>query len=285
MVINFLTKSIIMKMSELSILALILLMNCIIIDITSAFNGSLLTRISNQRGGVVTFVQKKAVGTTFSSFNHHAQHGNKSGLNTSADDEAAAAEEERIQHDSIDELSESATDILNSPAFLKRKLELLKEDVLKVETDIAEIKVIVEEGKAEWGERLDQLDKEFINIQERLIKQTSESGGKALIEVARKLLDVIDNYDRAFKSVTPSNDDETAIEADYKKSYDSIISTFKQLGIEQLDTIGQEFDYEKHQAVFTRPSEYEEGVICEELATGWVLGDQLIRPAMVCVSQ
>merc|ERR1712241_645408 len=125
-----------------------------------------------------------------------------------ADDEAEAAEEESMQQDITEDLSESATDILNSPAFLKRKLELLNEDVLKVETDIAEMKGIVEEGKAEWGERLDQLDKEFVNIQERLIKQTGESGGRALIEVARKILDVIDNYDRAFKSVTPSNDDE-----------------------------------------------------------------------------
>lgn len=254
-----------MKSTEFSILvALFLLAN-----ISFAFNGDINYRISNLQSGVYAFLQKKPT-TTFSF----------SKLYTSSTDDEAQEEETKDDEG-------GATDILNSPAFLKRKLELLKEDTLKIETDITEIKTKVEEGKAEWGERLDQLDKEFLNIQERLIKQTSESGGQATIDVVRKILDVIDNYDRAFKSVqAPSNDVEAGIEADYKKSYDMILATFKTLGVEQLDTIGQEFDYEKHQAVFTRPSdEYDEGVICEELATGWTLGDVLIRPAMVCVAQ
>jgi len=217
-------------------------------------------------------------------------------LYTTAEDEAnevGKKHEEEIKDQQMhpehttDELSlppEEGTDILNSPAFLKRKLELLKEDVTKVENDIEEMTLKVEEGKAEWGERLDQLDKEYKNIQERSIKMSSESGGRALIEVARKLLDVVDNFDRAFMAVTPSNDEEAAVEAEYKQAYQNIMSTFKTLGIEEVETIGKEFDYELHQAVFTRPSEYEEGIICEQLQTGWKLGDMLIRPAMVCVS-
>jgi len=218
-------------------------------------------------------------------------------LYTSVDDELDEIEkkheDEIKEHQmhpehSTDELSlpeEGSTDILNSPAFLKRKLELLKEDVAKVEQNIEEMSIKVEEGKAEWGERLDQLDKEYKNIQERSIKMSSESGGQALIEVARKLLDVVDNFDRAFMAVTPSNDEEASVEAEYKKAYESILSTFKTLGITEVETVGKEFDYEEHQAVFTKPSEYEEGIICEQLQTGWKLGDKLIRPAMVAVSQ
>jgi len=218
-------------------------------------------------------------------------------LFTSVDDELEEIEkkhEEEVKEHQMhpehttDELSlppeEGATDILNSPAFLKRKLELLKEDISKVEKDIEEMALKVEEGKAEWGEKLDQLDKEYKNIQERSIKMSSESGEQALIEVSRKLLDVVDNFDRAFMAVTPSNDDEAAVEAEYKKAYESLLSTFKTLGITEVETIGKEFDYEEHSAVFSKPSEYEEGIVCEQLQTGWKLGDKLIRPAMVVVS-
>lgn len=206
-------------------------------------------------------------------------------LFTSVDDELEEIEkkhEEEVKESLPPE--EGATDILNSPAFLKRKLELLKEDISKVEKDIEEMALKVEEGKAEWGEKLDQLDKEYKNIQERSIKMSSESGEQALIEVSRKLLDVVDNFDRAFMAVTPSNDDEAAVEAEYKKAYESLLSTFKTLGITEVETIGKEFDYEEHSAVFSKPSEYEEGIVCEQLQTGWKLGDKLIRPAMVVVS-
>ena len=43
---------------------------------------------------------------------------------------------------------------------------------------------------------------------------SSESGGRALVEVTRKLLDLVDNFDRAFMAVTPSNDEEAAVEAE-----------------------------------------------------------------------
>jgi len=200
-------------------------------------------------------------------------------LYTSTDDDLDEIEK---KHEESDE--EGATDILNSPAFLKRKLELLKEDISKVENDCEEMALKVEEGKAEWGEKMDKLEKEYKNIQERSIKMSSESGGQALIDVTRKVLDVVDNFDRAFMAVTPSNDEESAVEAEYKKAYESMLSTFKTLGITEVETVGKEFDYEEHSAVFTKPSEYEEGVVCEQLQTGWKLGDKLIRPAMVVVT-
>lgn len=200
-------------------------------------------------------------------------------LYASTDDDLDEIEK---KHEESDE--EGATDILNSPAFLKRKLELLKEDISKVENDCEEMALKVEEGKAEWGEKMDKLEKEYKNIQERSIKMSSESGGQALIDVTRKVLDVVDNFDRAFMAVTPSNDEESAVEAEYKKAYESMLSTFKTLGITEVETVGKEFDYEEHSAVFTKPSEYEEGIVCEQLQTGWKLGDKLIRPAMVVVT-
>lgn len=56
--------------------------------------------------------------------------------------------------------SESDTDILNSPAFLKRKLEVLKSDIANADSEIEALKEQVEAGKAEWGGQLDDLQVE-----------------------------------------------------------------------------------------------------------------------------
>eukprot|EP00565_Helicotheca_tamesis_P006810 CAMPEP_0185726364 /NCGR_PEP_ID=MMETSP1171-20130828/2368_1 /TAXON_ID=374046 /ORGANISM="Helicotheca tamensis, Strain CCMP826" /LENGTH=262 /DNA_ID=CAMNT_0028394701 /DNA_START=70 /DNA_END=858 /DNA_ORIENTATION=+ len=181
--------------------------------------------------------------------------------------------------------SEEATDILNSPAFLKRKVDVLQSDIAAVEGEIDESMKLLEAGKAEWGQKLDDLQKEYQNIQDRMNKQTKEGGGTATVEVVRKMLEVLDNYDRAFGAITPETDEEKEIEQTYKDTYDLILKTFEELGVKAVETLGTEFDYEVHQAVMQRPcDEYEEGIVCEELARGWVLEDKLIRAAMVSVS-
>ena len=56
--------------------------------------------------------------------------------------------------------SEASSDILNSPAFLKRKLEVLQSDIEKCDQGIAAAKERLEAGKLEWGGQLDELQKE-----------------------------------------------------------------------------------------------------------------------------
>lgn len=107
----------------------------------------------------------------------------------------------------------------------------------------------------------------------------------AVVQVIREMLDVLDNYDRAFGAVTPETDEEKAIEAEYKETYDQIVKTFENLGVSVIETVGKEFDYEYHQAIMQRPTdEYEEGIVCEEFQKGFVLGDTLIRASMVAVA-
>lgn len=115
--------------------------------------------------------------------------------------------------------------------------------------------------------------------------QSKKGDNMATIQVTRQMLEVLDNYDRAFGAVTPSTDEEKAIEAEYKATYDMILDTFGKLGVEEVATLGTEFDYEVHQAVMQKPSdEYEEGIVCEEFQKGFKLGNELVRAAMVAVA-
>lgn len=194
------------------------------------------------------------------------------------DVEEAPQEEEKAQVDS--------TDILNSPAFLKRKIDVLKSDIAAVDEKIEASNTIYEANKAEWGPQFEDLRKELSLMTDRLAKQSSAGKEDATVDVARKLLDTLDNFDRAFGVVTPETDADRVVEASYKETYDMILKTMNSLGVEECATVGTEFDYEVHQAIMTKPSEdYEEGIVCEELAKGFKMKDgKLIRAAMVVVA-
>jgi molecular chaperone GrpE len=126
---------------------------------------------------------------------------------------------------------------------------------------------------------------QYKKIQERMSNQNKAGDSMATTNVVREILDVLDNCDRAFGAVKAETDEEKAIEAEYKEAYQSILAVFEQLGVTEVETVGTEFDYEVHQAVMQRPVEnFEEGVVCEEYQKGFLIGDTLIRAAMVAVA-
>mmetsp|Transcript_5754 Transcript_5754/g.14372 ORF Transcript_5754/g.14372 Transcript_5754/m.14372 type:complete len:124 (-) Transcript_5754:169-540(-) len=122
-------------------------------------------------------------------------------------------------------------------------------------------------------------------MQERMSKQGAAGTETATVEVAQKVLSVLDNYDRAFQAVDAVTNEEVEIVDAYKKTYDMILDSFTELNVTKVETVGTEFDYEMHQAMMQMPSdEYEEGIVCQEFAMGWKCGEKLIRPAMVVVA-
>jgi molecular chaperone GrpE len=115
--------------------------------------------------------------------------------------------------------------------------------------------------------------------------QNQQGDTMATTQVVREMLEVLDNFDRAFGVIEATTDEEKAIEAEYRGVYQSILDVFDKLGVKEVETVGTEFDYEVHQAVMQRPSdEYEEGIVVEEFQKGFVLEDTLIRAAMVSVA-
>lgn len=118
-----------------------------------------------------------------------------------------------------------------------------------------------------------------------MTEQNKGGDDEATVMVARQMLGLLDNYDRAFGVLTAETDEQKEIEEAYRTTYDKILGTFESLGVTEVPTVGTEFDYEVHQAVMQRPSsDFDEGIVCEELAKGFVLGDRLIRAAMVAVA-
>jgi len=194
----------------------------------------------------------------------------------SSNEEAAAADEQAAA---------DTTDILNSPAFLKRKVEVLQSDIAAIEKEIDEANTVYLAGKEEWGSKFDMINRESQAMQERLAKQGSQGKETATMEVATSILNVLDNYDRAFQAVEPATNEEVEIVDAYKHTYDLIVDALTELNVTKVETVGVEFNYELHQAMLQMPSdEHEEGLVCQEFAPGWAFGEKCIRPAMVAVA-
>ena len=180
---------------------------------------------------------------------------------------------------------DSADDILNSPAFLKKKVEVLKKETEEAEQDIKVAEAELRAAEEEWGEQMTRLKNEYDFIKARSFNETRDAGDVATVKVIKEVLGVVDNFNRAFGAIKYETDEGKAVEDEFRTVYDDIEALFKELGVEEVETLGAEFDYECHEAITQMPSaDYEEGIVCQEFQKGYKLKETLIRPAMVAVA-
>lgn len=103
-------------------------------------------------------------------------------------------------------------------------------------------------------------------------------------DTLKKLLPVLDTFERAQKSFKELDDPEKL-----RESFDAVQKQFmdalEKLGVEKIETTGQEFDPNFHEAVMQTPSEeHPDHTIIAELQTGYKLCDKVLRPALVNVA-
>jgi hypothetical protein len=80
------------------------------------------------------------------------------------ENETEAPGDETVESGEAAPAPNAETDILSSPAFLKRKLEVLKSDIEATIKETEEAQALAEAGKAEWGSQLDALRLEVSNL-------------------------------------------------------------------------------------------------------------------------
>jgi molecular chaperone GrpE len=122
-----------------------------------------------------------------------------------------------------------------------------------------------------------------INMRRRHEEQVAGLKNTIKANVVRDLLPVIDNFERALKHVPKEL---TANE--YIKGVQGIVKQFEKtlsdLGVERIKTVGQPFDPRWHEAVvMEEDGDGTQEVVSEELQSGYHLGDEVIRHAMVKV--
>ena len=180
---------------------------------------------------------------------------------------------------------EAGDDLLSSPAFLKQKLKVLEKELTKIQEDTEVAKAEGEEQKEAFGEKRERLNTDFENFKKRNTQSALDAQITAQIKLLQDFLPVVDNYDRARGIIQTEGPEQEALAAQYEAVYATLEKAMADLGVTKIATVGTEFDYNTHMAIQTEPSdEYEEGIVCEEMQTGYNCDDKLVRAAYVKVS-
>lgn len=159
------------------------------------------------------------------------------------------------------------------------------------QTNTNELRKTVEELKQKLKDVEDKLLRSLAendNLRKRHEKETEDNLKYATKNFALSLLPATDNFQRAMNSVQNENVEENkvlknlviGIQAIEKELGDAL----EKNGIKKFDSLDQKFNPELHQAVSKINSDKPDGIIVEELQKGFMIGDRLLRPAMVIVS-
>ncbi|HET8568209.1 MAG TPA: nucleotide exchange factor GrpE [Candidatus Limnocylindria bacterium] len=131
---------------------------------------------------------------------------------------------------------------------------------------------------------LKRLAADFSNYRKRNEAERADFAKYAKSELIRKLLDVLDGYDRAIDAVPAELRDQPWVEGMWLVER-KLRQILEQEGLSPIETLGQRFDPYVHEAVSTVPSDEPEGTVVGELQKGYRLHDRVLRPALVTVSQ
>lgn len=137
---------------------------------------------------------------------------------------------------------------------------------------------------SELTEALQRERADATNIRRRHEEELVSLRSRVKSLVVSDLLPVIDNFDRALKHVPEDLEGN-----DYIKGVSAVVkqfeSTLADMGVEKIKTVGEHFDPNLHEAVSMEEGDGTDEIVSEELQSGYKIGDDIIRHAMVRVKK
>ena len=154
----------------------------------------------------------------------------------------------------------------------------------QVERDLDELGATKRE-RDEYLELARRTRADFENYRKRVAKETSDALARGKAELARELLPVIDNLERALQSGGDTAAHESLVRG-VELVLDEIRGRLGSAGVEAFDPTGEKFDPELHEALSAQPAEgTDSGIVLETVEKGYRLNGQILRPARVVVSR
>jgi molecular chaperone GrpE len=148
------------------------------------------------------------------------------------------------------------------------------------EADAALARVMQE--REDLADSLLRLRAEFENFRKRANRELVQARERAQGELLGELLPVLDNLERALDAA--EHHEEGKVLAGVRMTRDMFVELLKRVGVEEIQTLGAQFDPVIHEAMLMEPSENEEGMVTAVLERGYRQGDYVLRPAKVAVS-
>lgn len=141
-----------------------------------------------------------------------------------------------------------------------------------------------DEAVEEERERRVRLQADFENYKKRIEREREADQRQASARVVQNLLPVLDNFERAISSAD-AEEAASSFHQGVQMIFRQILDELRREGLEAIQTLGQPFDPELHEAVATEMhTDLPHHTIMEELLRGYTLHQRLLRPALVKVS-
>ncbi len=137
---------------------------------------------------------------------------------------------------------------------------------------------------SEYKDKYLRLYSEFDNYKKRVSRERGELLKFATIDTYLIFLPVIDDFERAQKSLDEAKDVE-AVRHGMQLIYQKLKSVTESKGLKPMNSVGTDFDPELHDAIsnMPAPSEKMKGKVIDEIEKGYLLNDKVIRHAKVIV--
>lgn len=187
--------------------------------------------------------------------------------------------EKELKDETINEQDTTATEAINeaenaekATADKKEEPELSPEEKLKNEV-------------TELNDKYLRLYSEFDNMRRRNAKERIELTQTAGKDIILSLLPVIDDFERALKSL--EGDENTSAREGIELIHNKFLNILTQKGLTPMDSQGKEFDPDIHEAItkIPAPSKDLKGKVVDVIEKGYTLQEKVIRYAKVVVGE
>ena len=154
-------------------------------------------------------------------------------------------------------------------------------EVQAVEADFDQLLADAQKEKEEYLELARRTKADFENFRKRVTTDLQAAEARGKVSVAREVIEAVDNLERALEAAGEGE----SLAAGVEMVLGGLRETLVRNGVDVVDPKGEKFDPNRHEALSTQPVEgAESGTVVEVLQKGYVLGEQLVRPARVVVS-
>jgi molecular chaperone GrpE len=148
----------------------------------------------------------------------------------------------------------------------------------------AQIDALTQERASLYDQML-RRQAEFENYRRRTERERGELYDQSRADVIKQLLPVIDNFERALSTIEHNEGVSEGLRHGIELIHKQFKDTLTRFGLQPIESVGQAFDPNLHEAVTVEPTdEHEENTVVAEFERGYKLGDKLLRPAKVKVA-
>lgn len=175
-------------------------------------------------------------------------------------------------------VDESQEELSGQPAMV---VEELRTEIEALQAELAESRTKADEYLDGWQ----RSRAEFANYKKRIERDQLAVSQNAAGRIIKRYLEILDDLERALKN-RPQEGEGAAWANGIELIYRKFKSILESEGITPMEAEGQLFDPNLHEAITSEESdEHESGQIIEVLQQGYMLGDRVLRPAMVRVAR